>query len=103
MLKYINSILKQDLTKYLQKSGDTELSDGTLITNSHGFCVYKFHEDSLVLLNVYGDGEYWNSWATEKAKQSNIKKILIGTKRSPKGFTKKFGFKVTGYILERTV
>ena len=92
-----------DLQRYYDKSGDTELSKGYMEENDHGFCVWGVADNSLILIHVYGDGEYWDSWATEKANQLDLDSVAFGTKRSPKAFCKKFGYTVIGYILERKV
>ncbi len=92
---------KQTLDNYLLKSGDKELPDGDLIENENGFCIWRTFENSLVLVSVYGNGKYWNNWADVKAKELGLNKIMFATKRNPKGFIRKHGFKVTGYILER--
>ena len=88
---------------YLKRSGDKKLPDGNLEENEHGFCIWRINEDKLYLLSVYGDGVYWNNWATEKAMKSNVNKILFATRRSYKAFAKKHNFDLAGYVLERTV
>jgi len=37
------------------------------------------------------------------AKELGYEKIMMATKRNYKGFERKFGFKLTGYVLERRV
>ena len=88
---------------YFNRSGDEKLSPGSVETYKDGFCVWRIHDDSLVLVNVYKYGEYWNQWATKKAKERGLKKVMFATKRNPEGFERKFGFKLTGYILERDI
>ena len=88
---------------YLERSGDKELSEGTLEENEHGFCIWRIENNELVLVHVYGDGIYWNNWATEKAKEMNIENIFCATRRNPEGFVRKFGFEVVGYVLRRSV
>lgn len=92
-----------DYRDYYNRSGDTELGVGWMIENEHGFCVWRADEESIILVNVYGDGTYWDNWATEKAKELEKSKVFFATKRNPKAFVRKFGYEVTGYILERTV
>ena len=90
---------------YLERSGDECIVDyGTLeLDSDHGFCIWDIYEDALTLVQVYGDGKYWNEWAEIKAKELGKTKILLATKRNPKGFCRKFNYKVTGYILERDI
>ena len=94
---------KEDLEKYLSKSGDDKIYTDNLIENQHGFMSWKVHGTDLVLLNVYGDGKYWDVFSIELAKKLGLKKILIATKRSPRAYTKKFGYQVTGYLMEKEV
>jgi len=94
----------KDLQRYLEKSGDTELSEGTnLIENDKGFMTWRIHKDSFVGVNIYGDGHYWDAFANELAKHLGLKKLMFATKRSPKVFEKNYGYKITGYILEKEV
>ncbi len=88
---------------YLKRSGDSELSEGTLEENEHGFCIWRIEDNTLVLVHVYGDGQYWNEWATSKAREMNIKDIYFATQRNPEGFVRRHGFEVIGYILKRSV
>lgn len=90
------------LRDYFNRSGDTELGTGWSEENEHGFCIWrKQGEDTLVLVNVYGDGAYWNGWADRKAEELQCDNILFVTKRNPAGFVRKYKFEVTGYVLER--
>jgi len=94
---------EEDIKKYLQKSKDTFIATDNLIENEHGFMSWTTWEDYLVAIQVYGDGDYWNEYLNSLAKELGYKKIMMATKRNYKGFEKKFGFKLTGYVLERRV
>ena len=89
------------LRDYFNRSGDTELGFGWSEENEHGFCVWRVQDDKLILVNVYGDGKYWDKWADDKAEAMELEDILFATKRNPAGFVRKYGYEVTGYILER--
>jgi len=78
---------KEDLEKYLSKSGDDGIYTDNLIENSHGFMSWKVSDQGLVLLNVYGDGKYWDQFSI----------------RSPRAYQKKYGYKLTGFVLEKEV
>jgi len=91
------------LEHYLSKSGDDKISDGNIEYADHGFCTWCLNGDVLLLINVYGNGCYWNDWAERKAKELNIKRIVFATKRSPKAFIRKHNFELKGYILERQI
>jgi hypothetical protein len=93
-----------DIEQYLKKSGDTAISTDNLIKNAKGFMSWRVTKpETLVLINVYGDGKYWDSVAVELAKQLNLSKIVFGTKRNPKAFERKYGYSHVGYILEKEV
>lgn len=93
----------EEIDNYLLKSGDTEIGNGTLEENENGFCVWKTNGDALLLVNVYGNGSFWNKWAEIKAKSLNMKRIVFATKRKPVAFIKKHGFEISGYIMARPV
>ena len=88
---------------YLEKSGDTEILDGNTETDKDkGFCIWRVQKDTLVLIQVYGDGSHWNQWATNKAKELELTTISFGTRLDPEIFHK-HGFEVVGYIMQRGV
>ena len=92
----------EKLQDYFNRSGDSELSDGIFIDGGdNGFCIYRVTDKKLILINVYGNGKFWNKWAEDKARELNLKTILFATKRNPKGFHRKYNYNIVGYILER--
>ena len=96
-------VTEQDIKRYLEKSKDKDIETENLIENKHGFMSWTTWEDYLVAVQVYGDGEYWNKELDNLAKELGYEKIMMATKRNYKGFERKFGFKLTGYVLERRV
>ena len=96
-------VTEEDIKRYLDKSGDSFIYEDNIVVNEHGFMSWNIHEGKLVLLNVYGNGKYWDNFSIDLAKKLDLKTILIATRRSPKAFTKKFGYKITGHILEKEV
>lgn len=89
---------------YLEKSGDTSLIDSNFYENDQGFITWGTKDDdTLVLYNVYGNGVYWDKFSENLAKKFGFNKIMTATRRSPKAFKKKYGYRVTGYILEKEV
>jgi len=65
-----------------------------------GFCSYDIAKDSVVVRQLYGDGEYWFSRLKEVAKLYNCTKLTGIVNRSPKGYTRKYGAKVVGHVIE---
>lgn len=96
-------ISETDINKYLEKSGDDSVDTENLIENEKGFMSWGVNLDSLILSSVYGDGKYWDKFSIELAKQLGLKKIVIATRRSPKAYQRKYGYKLTGYLLEKEV
>ena len=89
---------------YLSRSGDTEIANGNVETHpENGFCIWQETENHLYLVQVYGNGKYWDKWAESKAKKLGLNKILFATKRNPDGFCRKYKYKVIGHILERSI
>lgn len=95
----------EQLNDYFARSGDKELSDGKLEEDEHGFCVWRTYEDSFILVHVYGDGQYWDDFATEKARELGMKKVIFGTLRNPELFIRrsKYDYKIACFLLERAV
>jgi len=95
----------EDLAKYCQKSGDSMPHTANLIENEHGFASYYFSEDgeSIILLSVYGDGRYWDSFFEDMARENGLKRVRFVTKRDPRLFARKYGYRVTGYHMEKEV
>lgn len=95
---------EQEIQRFLKKSKSEYLDTTNLIENEHGFMSWKIDGDKFVCINVYGNGEYWDKYINELAKQLGCKKILGGTSRkSYKAFIKKYNFKLVGYIFEKEV
>ena len=95
---------KDTAERFLEKSGSRKVMTNNLIENEHGFISWELDDDAFVCLNVYGDGDYWDKYMNELAKQLGCKTILGGTTRkSYKAFVKKYNFKLVGYIFEKEV
>ena len=96
---------KESVARFLEKSRSEYVDETNLIENEHGFMSWKIDGDKFVCINVYGNGEYWDKYMNELAKQLGCKKILGGTTRKAgwKAFERKYGFKLRGYIFEKEV
>lgn len=91
------------LEAYCLKAKDTGIVESNLIENEHGFMTWAKQGDTFVALNVYGNGDYWNNYMNQLAKDLGLSKIMVTTKRSPKAFVRKYNFNLSGYILEKGV
>jgi hypothetical protein len=86
--------------KYLHKSGDAEIKPSTYRhACDKGFATWDVSDDSLIVLQVYGDGLYWLDFFKKIGKDLGLK-ITFGTRRNPKAWQRKFNAKVIGYIME---
>ena len=89
---------------YLRRSGDKEIIEADAIMHpEHGFMSYRLLPDALLLLQVYGDGSYWNLISIEMAKQIGYRTIRFATARDPRLFERKYGYSTVGVILEKEV
>jgi hypothetical protein len=68
-----------------------------------GFCTWKQDGKTLLAADVCGDGRHWDGFLQAKAKELGCTKIKFGTYRNPAAFTRKYGYKVVGYILVKEV
>ena len=75
---------EQDIKRYLEKSKDKHIEAENLIENEHGFMSWTTWEDYLVVIQVYGDGAYWNKELDKIAKELGYEKIMMATKRNYK-------------------
>jgi len=89
--------------KYFDKSGDEKIFTSNMEENEHGFCSYSIDKDVLIIGNVYGDGKYWDSFLSEIATNNGCVKMRFATRRNPEAFTRRHGYNVVGYILEKEV
>jgi hypothetical protein len=97
-------VSKEDIEKYLKKSGDQFIYEDNIVVNDHGFLSWMIDSEGAFFgLNVYGDGKYWDDFSIALAKQLGCKKIKFSTRRNPKVWEKKFGYNIAGYIMEKEV
>lgn len=68
-----------------------------------GFFVFEDREDALCVLQACGDGKWVDEIATMTARELGHKKIVFETRRNPKAWERKFGYKLTGYVLEKEI
>jgi len=94
----------EDFEKYKEKSGD--ISDGLALvpifrTNEHGFITMSVEKDILFVHQCYGDGQYWDDFAVQYAKDKGLTKIRFFTFRSARAWERKFGYKQIGVIMQK--
>ena len=94
---------KEHVSKYFDKSGDEKIFTTNLVENEHGFASYSVSNGVLHIINVYGDGKYWDEFLAGVAKNTKCKFMRFSTRRNPKSFERLHGYKVVGHILEKEV
>ena len=92
-----------NVQRYLDKSGDERIFMNNLVRNEHGFASYYVDGEHLQILNVYGDGDYWDEFLTGIAIKNGCRALRFSTLRNPKALERSRGCKVIGYIMEREV
>lgn len=78
---------------FLERTGDKTIVNTNYTENEHGFASYKIEKGLLHIIQVYGDGKYWESFFRKIAKENNIKKAMFYTRRNPKTFQRRYGAK----------
>ena len=97
-------IEQKDWEDYARRSGDFygKIYPANIILSEKGkgFCSMDVVDGNLILVHqCYGDGEHWVREIRKLAHERRIKDIRFITKRNPKAFTRKYGFKLEGYIM----
>lgn len=94
---------------YINRSGDSmkdlELlldRDITVIKlpKHRSWYSYYVQAGKLVIFTAYGNGKLILAHAKEEAKIKEASKIVFSTRRNPKAFERKFGFKQIGTVME---
>jgi hypothetical protein len=69
-----------------------------------GFLSFEVDGEVLYVGVVSGDGRYWNEIIDQLAHKYHCKEIRFGTlRKSPAAFTRKYGYKVVGFLLGKQV
>lgn len=84
---------------YMERTGDRTIVNTNYTENEHGFASYKIEKDKLHVIQVYGDGKYWESFFRKLAKEKGIKQAMFYTRRNPKAFARRYGAKVVQTLM----
>jgi hypothetical protein len=60
-------------------------------------------ENAISVNKLVGDGRYWEKVIDGIARFLKKKKVIAYTKRNPGAWHRKYGYRTTGYIIEKTV
>jgi len=85
---------------YLQRSGDKYIDGTNYVENEHGFASWELKPDCIHVIQVYGNGEYWDEFFRQLAKDHGVDSYLFYTRRNPKAFARKFGAKTVQTIMQ---
>ena len=66
-----------------------------------GFMVVRLVNGDLFVRSAAGQGKFLDEKAKEIAHQLGCKEIFFTTKRSPKAWERRLGYKIAGYILSK--
>jgi len=84
----------QDQLDYLARTGDPRIDGRNYIENEHGFASYEIGENHLLVIQVYGDGKFWDKFFRDLAKDHGLKSYIFSTRRNPKAFSRRFNASV---------
>mgnify|MGYP000028643132 FL=1 len=85
---------------YMLRSGDKYIDGTNYVENEHGFASWVAKADCIHVIQVYGDGKYWDRFFRELAKEHGVNSYLFYTRRNPKAFARKFGAKTVQTIMQ---
>ena len=88
---------------YMRRSGDDSIEPDNYIENENGFASYTIDGEQFTIVQCYGDGKYWDSEFMRLAKLNGCKQILFATKRNPKTFARRHGYKTLATIMIKEV
>lgn len=78
---------------FMERTGDKTIINTNYTENEHGFVSYKIEKGILHVIQVYGDGKYWEKFFRKLAKEQGIKKAMFYTRRNPKAFQRRYNAK----------
>jgi len=85
---------------YMRRTGDDRIVPDNYVENDHGFASYRVQEKSILIIQMYGDGRYWERFFRRKAKEHGLKYCIFYTRRNPKAFARKFGAEVVETLMQ---
>jgi len=85
---------------YMHRSGDKQIDRTNYIENEYGFASWMEKPDCIHVIQVYGDGEYWDRFFRQLAEKYGVDSYLFYTRRNPKAFARKFGAKTVQTIMK---
>jgi len=89
-----------DQLDYLQRSGDKHIAGTNYVENHYGFASYKICDNCIHVLQVYGDGKYWDYFFRQIAIEKGVDCYMFYTRRNPKAFSRRFGAKTVQTIMK---
>lgn len=88
------------IDKYYAKSGDIDLAPTKYgHVCEQGFANWNITPTAIVVVQCFGDGAFWLDFFKKMTSKTDHK-IQFATRRNPKAWARKYGYKVVGYIME---
>jgi hypothetical protein len=101
----IVDMIEPHVQQFLKKSGysDARVDKELLFPYPEGFFTAYCQDDALFLVTGSGDGKFIDEKTIALAKELGYTKIRLQTKRNPKAWERRHGYKLAGYILEKEI
>jgi len=79
---------------YLSRTGDPYIDKRNYTENKHGFASYEICDNHILVIQVYGDGKYWDKFFRDLAKEHGLQSYIFSTRRNPAAFSRRFNASV---------
>jgi len=86
--------------RFFEKSGDSMLYDTTYRhVMEDGFATWNIIDGAIVVVQAMGDGPFWFDFFTKMGRDLGMN-IRFSTTRNPRAWSRKYGAKVIGHVME---
>jgi len=79
-----------DQLDYMHRSGDRYIDKRNYVENDHGFASWELRDDCMLVIQVYGDGAYWDKFFRNVAKENGLSCYMFYTRRNSKAFERRY-------------
>lgn len=84
---------------YMRRSGDRYIDKRNYTENEHGFASWEVCEDFVMVIQVYGDGKYWDTFFRALAKEHGLSRYMFYTRRNPKAFERLYDAEIVQTLM----
>jgi len=79
---------------YAKRSGDDAIESKNYIENEHGFASWDVEGDVFRVIQIYGDGKYWDRYLRQIAKEHRCKTAIFHTRRNPEAWKRRYNAQI---------